>query len=54
MNFLINLVVVLVIGALIGYERQTAHGIVGIRSITLVMLGSFIFTYIVIEGDIYE
>ena len=53
MNFLINLVVVLVIGALIGYERQIAHGIVGIRSITLVMLGSFIFTYIstLVGGD---
>ena len=46
MNFIINLIITLVIGAIIGYERQTAHGVIGIRSITLVMLGSFIFTYI--------
>ena len=46
MNFLINLGLLLLIGVLIGYERQKTHGIVGVRSITLVLLGSFIFTYI--------
>lgn len=53
MSFIINLIVVLVIGALIGYERQTTHGVIGVRSITLVMLGSFIFTYIstLVGGD---
>lgn len=46
MSFLINLVVILIVGGLIGYERQKTHGVIGVRSITLVMLGSFIFTYI--------
>lgn len=46
MNFIINLVLLLLIGALIGYERQKTHGIIGIRSTTLVLLGSFVFTYI--------
>lgn len=53
MNFIINLVLLLLIGALIGHERQETHGIVGVRSITLVLLGSFIFTYIstLVGGD---
>ena len=53
MKFLINLLLLLVIGAIIGYERQKTHGIIGIRSITLVLLGSFIFTYIstIVGGD---
>ena len=46
MNFLINLGLLLLIGVLIGYERQKTHGIIGVRSITLVLLGSFMFTYI--------
>lgn len=51
--FLINLFVLLVIGIAIGHERQKTHGIIGIRSITLVLLGSFIFTYIstLVGGD---
>lgn len=53
MKFLINLLLLLVIGAIIGHERQKTHGIIGIRSITLVLLGSFIFTYIstIVGGD---
>ena len=45
-NFLIDLVLLLIVGGIIGHERQEAHGIIGIRSITLVLLGSFIFTSI--------
>lgn len=45
-KFLISLITILASGTLIGYERQKAHGIVGIRSVTLIMLGAFIFSYI--------
>jgi len=44
-KFLISLVVILVSGILIGLERQKSHGIVGVRSVTLIMLGAFIFSY---------
>lgn len=48
-----NLIIALAVGVVIGYERQTAHGVIGIRSITLVILGSFIFTHIstLVGGD---
>lgn len=45
-QLLIDIVLLLVIGAIIGYERQKTHGIIGVRSVTLVLLGSFIFTLI--------
>lgn len=45
-HLLIDLALLLIIGALIGYERQKTHGIIGVRSVTLVLLGSFIFTLI--------
>lgn len=45
-NFLIPLLIVLGSGLLIGYERQKTHGIVGVRSVTLIMLGAFIYSYI--------
>ncbi len=45
-HLLIDLVLLLIIGAVIGYERQKTHGIIGVRSVTLVLLGSFIFTLI--------
>jgi putative Mg2+ transporter-C (MgtC) family protein len=45
-KFLVSLFILLLSGALIGYERQKTHGIVGIRSVTLIMLGAFIFSYI--------
>lgn len=53
MRLLINLIVLLIIGAIIGSERQKTHGIIGIRSITLVLLGSFIYTHIstLVGGD---
>lgn len=45
MKFLFNLIILLASGILIGQERQKTHGIIGVRSITLLMLGSFIFSY---------
>lgn len=46
MDFIINLIILLLVGYLLGQERQESHKIIGIRSITLVMLGAFIFTFI--------
>lgn len=45
-HFIIDLILLLIIGAVIGYERQKTHGIIGVRSVSLVLLGSFIFTII--------
>ena len=52
-NFIINLAFVLLSGLLLGIERHKAHGIIGVRSVTLIMLGAFIFSYISIKigGD---
>lgn len=44
--FLFNLIILLGAGILIGHERQKTHGIVGVRSVTLIMLGAFIFSFI--------
>ena len=51
--FLINLAILLASGMLLGFERQKTHGIVGVRSVTLIMLGAFIFSFISIRigGD---
>ena len=46
LSFIGNLVIVLVCGALIGYDRQHKSKIIGIRTCILIMLGSFLFTYI--------
>lgn len=46
MNFLINLVVLLLIGYILGSERASSHNLIGIRTVTLILLGSFVFTYI--------
>lgn len=46
MDFVINLIILLLVGYILGYERQESHKIIGIRSITLVLLGAFVFTYI--------
>ena len=52
-TFITGLIAVLVCGALIGYERQFKSKIIGIRTCILIMLGSFVFTYISIKigGD---
>lgn len=33
-------------GFILGNERKNSHNLIGIRTITLVLLGSFMFTYI--------
>ena len=52
MEFVIKIGVLLVIGWLFGNDRKD-KGIIGIRTITLVLFGSFMFTYIAgsISGD---
>lgn len=53
MDFIINLIILLLIGYILGHERQVSCKIIGIRSITLVLLGAFIFTYMstIVGGD---
>lgn len=46
MDFIVNLLILLVVGYFLGIERQESHGVIGVRSVTLILLGSFIFTYI--------
>ena len=46
MDFLINLLLLLLIGYILGSERANSHNLVGIRTVTLILLGAFIFTYI--------
>ena len=53
MDFLINLLVLLLVGIILGSERQNSHNLIGVRTTSLILLGSFIFTYIstVVGGD---
>lgn len=44
--FFVNLVILILCGFILGYERQKTNKVIGIRSVILLMLGSFIFTYI--------
>lgn len=46
MDFLINLILLLLVGYLLGSERQSSHNLIGVRTVSLILLGSFIFTYI--------
>ena len=46
MNFLVNLILILIVGYLLGSERQTSHNLIGVRTVSLILLGSFIFTHI--------
>lgn len=45
MDFLINLLILLIVGYILGSERAS-HNLIGIRTVTLILLGAFIFTYI--------
>lgn len=45
-NVFLNLAILILCGILIGYERQKTNKVIGIRSVILLMLGSFVFTYI--------
>lgn len=46
LNLILNTALLIIVGIIIGYERQKHHKVIGIRSTILVLLGSFIFTYI--------
>ena len=46
MDFLINLLILLLIGYILGSERANSHNLIGIRTVTLILLGAFVFTYI--------
>ena len=46
MNFLLDLFILLSIGFILGSERKNSHNLIGVRTISLVLLGSFMFTYI--------
>lgn len=52
MEFLVKISILLVIGWLFGEERKE-KGLIGIRTITLVLFGSFMFTHIagLLAGD---
>jgi len=53
MELIVNLLLLLVIGFVIGSERQSHHKTIGVRSTTLILLGAFTYTYIstMIGGD---
>lgn len=46
LNFIIGIVAIILCGTLIGYERQHGSKVIGIRTCILIILGSFLFTYI--------
>lgn len=46
MDFLINLLILLFVGYILGSERANSHNLIGIRTVTLILLGAFVFTYI--------
>jgi putative Mg2+ transporter-C (MgtC) family protein len=46
MDFLINLLILLIVGYILGSERANSHNLIGIRTVTLILLGAFVFTYI--------
>lgn len=46
MDFLINLLILLLVGVILGSERQHSHNLIGVRTTSLILIGAFIFTYI--------
>ena len=46
MDFFLDLLILLSCGFILGTERSNSHNIIGVRTISLVLLGSFMFTYI--------
>ena len=41
-----NLLILLLVGYILGSERANSHNLIGIRTVTLILLGAFVFTYI--------
>jgi putative Mg2+ transporter-C (MgtC) family protein len=51
LNISLRLCIALVVGAIIGLERQVRHKPAGLRTHTLVSLGSAVFTLIIMQAD---
>jgi putative Mg2+ transporter-C (MgtC) family protein len=53
MNLIVNLSILLIIAWCVGYERAHSNHVIGFRSISLILLGSFMYTHIstLIGGD---
>jgi putative Mg2+ transporter-C (MgtC) family protein len=51
LNISLRLCIALVVGAIIGLERQVKHKPAGLRTHTLVSLGSAVFTLIIMQTD---
>ncbi len=45
-EFIINLAITVLLGVIVGWERQRSSKVIGIRTITLLMLGAFMYTYL--------
>lgn len=43
---ILNLIILLILGFILGYERAKSNKVIGARSVTLILLGAFIFTWI--------
>lgn len=50
---ILNLIILLILGFTLGYERARSNKVIGARSVTLILLGAFTFTFIstVVGGD---
>ena len=45
-EFIVSLLIVILCGSIVGYERQKHSKIIGVRTCILIILGSFVFTHI--------
>lgn len=45
-QLLINTGLLLVVGIILGIERERSHKVIGVRSTLLILFGAFIFTYV--------
>lgn len=45
-DLIINLSIALILGFILGFERAQSHKVIGARSISLILLGAFTFTFI--------
>ncbi len=45
-QLLINTGLLLIVGIILGIERERSHKVIGVRSTLLILFGAFIFTYV--------
>jgi len=50
LNFLVNIVLAILLGGIIGYEREKDRKAAGIRTHVLVCVGAMLFTYISVSA----